>query len=233
MSITIHQPEHLIWLGLVDKIKKTDTFVVLDNVQFRKNYFQNRNKIRTVNGWGWLTVPVKKHSLHTPIKDIEISYDLEWTERYFGVLKMAYGKTKFYDEYFPIIREIIEKKHVRLSDLNLELINFILSAFGVDDKKIIKASTLELPDVDAGNNGEKIVLEICKQLKTDVYISGPLGKEYTNLKEFKDNHISLVVHEFHHPIYRQYFEPFIPGMSAIDILFNYGPEAKNILWNIK
>src|SRR5207249_11577269 len=56
--VTIHQPERLPWLGFFDKIRQADVFVMLDHVQYRKRYFQNRNRIRAEHGAIWLTVPV-------------------------------------------------------------------------------------------------------------------------------------------------------------------------------
>lgn len=226
MIITIHQPEHLIWLGLVDKISRADTFVVLDTVQFRKNYFQNRNKIRTQNGWTWLTVPIKKHPLKTKISDIEISYNQDWTERYLTLIRTNYNKSKYFAKYFPKLEQIILKKHKYLSDLNLELIKFILKHFNMKTK-IIKASELKLPETKSGS---ETVLEICKALSAEVYLSGISGKDYLDLSAFKSSKIEVIFQDFHYPIYKQPTEPFISGMSSIDLLFNYGPKSKDVLW---
>ena len=94
MIATIHQPEHLIWLGLIDKISRADVFVILDTVQFRKNYYQNRNKIRinAKEGWAWITVPTKKQPLKTKIEDIEIS-NIAWKEHYLALLEINYSIT--------------------------------------------------------------------------------------------------------------------------------------------
>jgi len=213
MIITIHQPEHLIWLGLIDKISQADIFVVLDTVQFRKNYFQNRNKIRTQNGWTWLTVPIKKHPLKTKIKDIEISYKQNWTERYLGLIKDNYKKSRYFDRYFPGLEKIILKKYQYLSDLNLELIKFILKHFNVKTK-IIKAFDLKLPETKSGSDK---ILEICKKLSADIYLSGISGKDYLNLSDFKTAGIKVRFQEF------DYSDD---TLSSIDLLFNSGPGLK-------
>ncbi len=233
MIVTIHQPEHLVWLGLIDKISQADVFVVLDTVQFEKNYFQNRNKIRTPygDGWSWLTVPIKKHSLHTKIKDIEISYVDDWHLRYLDILRLHYKKAPHFDTYYGEIESRILKKYLRLADLNLDILTFMLSSFGVEGKKIILASGMNLPEPDKG--GSNTVLEICKALDTEAYLSGPSGRDYLNLNEFKEVNVGVRFHEFHHPEYRQLFEPFLPYMSSIDLLFNHGKESKNILFHDK
>lgn len=227
MIITIHQPEHLIWLGLIDKISKSDTFVVLDTVQFRKNYFQNRNKIRTKTGWQWLTVPIKKHPLKTLIKEIEISKTINWQEDYLALLEENYRKTKYFLDYFPKIKKIILEKDKFLTELNLKLINLILELFDLKIQQI-KASELNL---SKNLKGSRLILEICKKLKAKTYLAGISGKDYLRLAEFKSEGMKVIFHQFDQPIYRQVFEPFIPGMSSIDLLFNYGPKVKNILFS--
>jgi len=85
MIVTIHQPEHLPWLGLFDKIRRADLFVILDCVQFRKNYFQNRNRIRTESGWTWITVPVRRPLL-APINEIQIDLSSPLRQHYLNLI---------------------------------------------------------------------------------------------------------------------------------------------------
>ncbi len=226
MIVTIHQPEHLIWLGLIKKISDADTFVILDSVQFRKNYFQNRNKIKTRHGSMWLTVPVKSAPLDTKIKDIEISYDQNWQEKYLNSIRTHYGASKYFKEYYPKIEQIVLKNHKYLADLNIDLINFFLDEFGVKGKKIIKSSEIDLDGILGGSN---VCLEICKKNGECTYLAGPSGKDYLNLDDFDKEKIKVIFHEFEHPSYGQLHGEFLPGMSSLDALFNLGPEAKKIL----
>ena len=119
--ITIHQNENLIWLGLIDKISKADEFVILDTVDFEKNYFQNRNKIRTKDGWSWVTIPVEKHN-HKPIKDIKVSFDNNWKKKYLGTIEQNYKKSPYFEQYFPYIQYIINKNYSYLIDYNRDLL---------------------------------------------------------------------------------------------------------------
>ncbi len=227
MKITIHQPEHLPWLGLIDKISQADVFVVLDTVQYEKKYFQNRNKIRADNkdGFLWLTAGIKKFSHNTLIKDILLSYDKDWVSSNLNKIWQYYHKADFFDSYFPALKSIFEKKFTKLADLNYELLVQILEWFDIKTK-IIKASSLGLPELKGGT---KVNLEISKALKADEYLSGPSGKSYLNLEEFEKESIKVSFHSFVHPAYKQLFEPFMPAMSSIDLLFNYGKKAKDIL----
>lgn len=213
------------WLGLVKKIADADRFVVLDSVQFEKNYFQNRNKIRTKEGWMWLTVPVKKQPLATLIKDIEISYNQPWQEKYLKSLQAHYGGAPYFKDYFPKIEKIIRKNHTYLAGLNIELLEFVLDSFGIK-KQLIRSSELS---TEKAVGGSDVCLAICKQQCASIYLAGPSGKDYLKLDDFDREGIEVLFHEFHHPEYKQLHGEFLPYMSSIDLLFNHGQEAKNIL----
>lgn len=226
MIVTIHQPEHLVWLGLLSKIMKSDVFVVFDNTQFKKNYYENRNKIKTATGWSWITVPVKNHPLKTNINMVEISYDRKWQRKYLLTLTNCYSKTPYYDRYFGKIESIILKNHKYLIDLNMEILNFLLFEFGIN-KRIIKSSEL---DVEKGGvGGSALCLSICKATGADVYLAGPSSRDYLDLAEFEKSRIKVIFHEFEHPVYKQQFGNFEFFMSSLDALFNLGQDAKLLL----
>lgn len=225
MIVTIHQPEHMVWLGLLDKISKADIFVILDDTQYKKNYFENRNKIKTKDEWTWLTVPVKKHSSTAKIKDIEISYDRDWMKKYLNLIRENYTRAPYFKKYFPKIEEIINKKHKLLADLNIEILKFFLKEFDITPKKIIKFSDLGISDTV----GEQDVnLVISRHLGAKTYISGPTGKEYLDLTPFKESGIEVTFHEFKHPTYPQLYGEFLPFMSSLDALFNLGESVKKL-----
>jgi hypothetical protein len=227
--VTIHQPEHLIWLGLIDKISQADVFVILDNVQFEKNNVQNRNKVRTKEGWTWLTVPLKKHPYDTLIKDVEIASDSDWQTRNLNLIKNNYRKAPFFNDYYSQVEEIVRNGQRYLAELNIELIRFVLTSFSVKTKVVIAS--------EAGYYGPKFKenanLEICKTLKTDVYISGAGGKNYLDTSLFDAVGTKVVFQKFQHPVYVQQFEPFLSCMSSIDLLFNCGLQSREILFGSK
>jgi hypothetical protein len=211
------------WLGFYHKIDMADTHVILDNIPFRKNYFQNRNKIRTSNGWLWLTVPVK-FKFGQRIKDVPIdNASKRWKKKYWESLCLAYKKAPFFSEYSERLESIFNRDWARISELNISIILSFLEFFGLK-KRVIKAS-----DIEVEGKGSTLILNICKRLSAKVYISGISGKEYLNLQDFKDAGIGVIFQEFHHPVYRQLYEPFIPYMSAVDLLFNYGDKGAEIM----
>ncbi len=222
MRITIHQPEHMPWLGFFHKMAQADTFVFLDNVQFSKNYFQNRNKLRTTDGWVWLTVPVKR-TLETLIQDVTISRDARWKRKWRDTIFYSYKKAKFFDAYFQGIDDVISGDWEKLCDLNEVLIQLFAGFLGIRPT-FMKASELEVT-----GRGSDLIFSICKTLGAKTYLSGISGREYLDLNKFESSGIEVMMQEFHHPVYKQIHEPFIPCMSVIDLLFNYGGKSLDII----
>jgi hypothetical protein len=204
-KITIHQPEHLVWKGLLDKISKADLFVVLDDVQFEKNYFQNRNRIRYGNSWTWLTVPVKKHSLHTKINEIETSRERNWVKDYLNILRTAYQDSPNFDYLYPKIEEIFNQNFRYLVDLNLALLYLFLKEFKIKTK-VVLASTLKIPSSIKGSDR---ILSICKSFKAKTYLSGQSGIDYLRLSDFLENNIKVEFHSY----------DTTDNLSAVDHLF--------------
>lgn len=191
-------------------------YVFLDNVPFRKNYFQNRNKIKGPNGDFWLTVPIKKYPNGTLIKDIEIDNSNFWKGKYLKSIIASYKNAHFFNKYFNSFEKIILKEYDKLIDLNIEIIKYFMSELGIK-LDIIKASTLDV----CGSKSE-LLLDICKKMKADIYLSGPSGKDYLDIDLFKKNNIDVKFNEFKHPIYKQMWREFIPNLSILDLLFNEG-----------
>jgi len=225
MRVTIHQPEHMPWLGFFHKVNMADVYVVLDNVQYRRRYFQNRNKIRTRNGWQWLTVPLtREHRDDLLIKDARVcNEDGAWKRKNLESIYHSYARAACFNQFWDEFRSVYDEAHESLCAFNLSLIRFILAAFGIGSD-ILLASTLGV----SGQKGD-LILDICRALRADTYISGISGRDYLDFAQFEQSKIAVIVQEFHHPIYSQAFEPFLPCMSAIDLLFNCGDKSLDML----
>jgi len=225
MKVTIHQPEHMPWLGFFHKINMADTYVVLDNVQYRRRYFQNRNKIRTKDGWQWLGVPLKKENRDTLlIKDARIfSEDSKWQDTNLQTLYHNYHNAGHFRNYWDRFKVVYNRQYSHLLDLNIALIIFFLEALSVK-KNVILASDLNC----SGKKGN-LMLDICKRVGAKTYVSGISGREYLNIEDFKKSSIEVIFQEFHHPVYNQCHKPFIPCMSIIDLLFNHGDKSLDII----
>ena len=222
MIIFVHQPEYIPWLGFFDKLARCDTFVIYDDAQFQHGGFHNRNKIKTMKGWEWLTVPIV-HGHPQTIKDVKIA-GAQWKEKQLSIISHNYEKAPYFKEYLPIIREAINFNHELLIGLNLHLIRTIAEILNI---KVNLVRSSEFPYCGKEKN-EKLV-SMCKFIGADTYLSGSGGKAYVNEDMFSEAKIKVQWHNYEHPIYKQKFDGFQPNMSIIDILFNMGPQAKEII----
>jgi hypothetical protein len=222
MIVYVHQPEYIPWLGFFDKLARCDTYVIYDDAQYQHGGFHNRNRIRTPQGWEWLTVPIS-HGHPQIIKDVKIAGD-QWKKKQLDRITQYYEKTPYFKEYYPIIRDAISFDHELLIDLDLDLIKAIAELLDIK-AKMMRSS--EFPYLGNGKN-EKLV-SMCKFLGADTYLCGSGGKCYVDETLFSQAQIAVQWHSYQHPTYKQRFEGFQPNMSIIDLLFNEGPAAKNIL----
>lgn len=224
MIVSIHQPNFLPWLGYFHKISESDIHVVLDNVQFEKNSFINRNRIKTSSGWIWLTVPVlTKGRFGEPINNILIDSKKTWQEKMWKSIWLNYSRSPFFKEYFEGLSNIFKSRWEKLADLNAAFLFFLLEALKID-RKLVKASELKIEEKKSD-----LVLAICERLGATVYFSGALGRGYLSEEKFRDRGIRIVYQDYHHPVYPQLFGDFISHLSVIDLLFNTGGESLSIL----
>jgi hypothetical protein len=225
MIVAIQQPEHLPWIGFFNKMAQCDLYVYLDNVQFKKRYFENRNRIRARVGEQWLTVPVQtKGNYDQKILDVAIQEDPAWKRKYLGALEHNYKKAPYWSDVLAIVHPALDEAGHSLLDLNLSLIESVRRYLGIETKTVL-ASTL---GVD-GYAGSDLILEILKIVSATIYVSGPDGRNYLNLEQFTAADINVVFHDFIHPEYNQRFGPFLSNMSVVDCIANCGKEAGRIV----
>ena len=218
MKLVILQPGYLPWLGFFDQMNWADVFVVYDDVQYTKNDWRNRNRIKGPNGPQWLTVPVH-YQMGDRIKDVAVPQDKRWVKSHLKSLQFAYSKAKFFDEYFRQIKDLIESSYERLIDLDMALIEYLNNVLGIKTQ-ILYSSQLNTQ----GHKSERLV-DICLECGATQYLTGDAAKDYLNLKLFKDNGIDVNFHNYKHPVYPQLFGEFIPFLSVVDLLFNCGSES--------
>jgi len=224
MILSCHQPQYLPWLGYFDKIQKSDIFVFLDNVQYKKREYQNRNQIKTKDGPQWLTVPVQtKHKYEQLLCDVKIDNSLDWRRSNWHALEVNYGRAGHFDEHRAFFENLYAKDWDGLAALNKSVIQYVIKYLGigtpVDSDSRLSA---EFRSTDR-------IIEICRSFNADTYLSGAGGRAYLEEEKFSGNNITLVYQDFKHPEYGQLFGDFIPYMSVIDLLFNHGKDSINIL----
>ncbi|PIZ15507.1 hypothetical protein COY51_04980 [Candidatus Desantisbacteria bacterium CG_4_10_14_0_8_um_filter_39_17] len=224
MIIAIHQPQYLPWLGYFDKIDKSDKFVLLDDVQFKKNEWQNRNRIKTAGsgGWQWITVPVI-HRFGQKINEVKINNQENWCKKHLHQLETNYFKSPHFPQYYDFLKETYARKWENLSEVNIYFIEYLTKTLGIK-KQLVKSSDLKV----SGEKTDRLV-NICKMLNANIYLSGVGAKEYIEIEKFEKEKIKVIFQDFHHPVYKQLYGEFIPNLSVVDLLFNYGDESLKIL----
>ena len=218
MRVTIHQPQYLPWLGYLDKIDQADLFIALDSVQFKKNEWQNRNRIRMASGCQWVTVPVL-HRLGQLVKDVQINQTVNWQRQHRYAIEMQYAHAPFRDHYLPELLSLYALPWERLHELNMRVIRWLLGAYGITTP--VRCAS----EWEAREEPTDRLIDLCHAAGASGYLSGPGGEQYLDVMRFESSGLKLEMQQFHHPIYRQVYEPFMPAMSAIDLLFCCGPDA--------
>ena len=224
MIISIHQPQYLPWDNFFKKIKKSDCFIFLDNVEFQKNGLQNRNQIKTSNGPIWLTVPIKQ-KLGQKISDVEIDNSKDWKKKHWKTISENYNKSKHFDNFKGNFQNIFLSNWNNLSELNIKIILEILMILNIKTK-IYKASDLKVK-----GKSTELLVNLCKKINSKTYMSGEGGKNYLEVEKFKEAGIQVIFEKnINQKPYKQNHDNvgFVQNLSIIDNLFNNGKEALEI-----
>jgi hypothetical protein len=215
MVVSIHQPYYLPWLGYFEKIAKSDIFVFLDDAQYEKNNFYNRNMIRAKEGRILLTVPVK-HSSKSKMNEVEIDNGWKWQKKHFNSLATCYSKAKNWKEYEPFFRMIyLEATWKRLIDLNMETIRRVMWAMKLDLKRTFFSSEMKIE-----TTGTQRLVDICQKVGATKYYSGSSGRNYMDMTLWEKAGIEVEFQNFHQEEYKQAYPGFEPNCSAIDKVLN-------------
>jgi len=207
-----------------------DEFVVYDEAQYTRRDWRNRNLIKTKDGLKWLTIPVQvKGKYKQKIDETRVS-DNNWAQKHWRTIYHNYSHAVFFENYKDEFERVytVAAEMDLLSEINLYFIKFLI--------KILEIKTEFSQSgqyVLTGNKSEKII-SVCKQAGADIYITGPAAKSYIDINLFKAEGISLIWMDYSkYPEYTQLYLPFSHKVSAIDLIFNAGESAKQLLKSFK
>jgi len=231
MIAAIHQPQFIPWLGYFDKIDQSDVFIFLDNVQYKKNEYQNRNRIKTVNGWQWLTVPVL-YKFPQKINEVRINNKIDWKRKHLNALVTNYSKAEYFEKYIGYFKELYSKEWEYISNINIEVTRQLAEFLGIKKNFIIVSEIIHLKGGFSDDPTERLI-ELCRLIGADTYLAGKDGAKYMDVEKFTKSGIKLTFQDFKHPVYNQLFRKFEPNMSVIDLLFNHGKESLEIIRKYK
>ena len=222
MIVGIHQPHYFPWLGYLDKIAKSDCFVVLDQVQFEKGSQMIRNRVLDNNGEiKYLTVSADtKGFLEKEYREIIVKDRDRWIGDHWSALRNYYRKAPYREEVLALLEGFFQNRFETLFEWTFESVKLLCGVLGIETPLLLQS------DVEYDRSGRKsgLVLEICQALSADTYLSGRGGSvKYLDLDEFRRNGIEVRFQDFQHPVYPQcQSAEFVPGLSSLDALFNCG-----------
>lgn len=223
MLVGIHQLHYLPWLRYFDKIARVDVFIVLDNIQYNKNGWQNRNRVKTAGGATLLTAPVYEKHLQN-LDEVRINTTTSWRKKHWRTISQAYVKAPFFAEYAPFLEAVYAQEWERLNDLNRHLLEYFVSALGITTR-IAYASALGVP----GQATDRLV-NLIHAVGGDRYYSGAYALEtYLEKDRIEAAGIGLVLQKWTAPVYPQLHGEFVPDLSILDLLMNCGPRSLEIL----
>jgi len=215
-TISIHQPNFLPWLGYFHKIANCDSFVLLDDVEYTKNSFINRNRIKSAQGIEWLGLPVKYSGRsHQPISAYEIDLPKRNKTKLLKTVETNYAKAANFSTVFPSFQTELLAEADKLSELNERLIRWAMALLDISTP-LIRASALDLSE----QSGTDRLVAICQALQADCYMAGLGAKNYQKDELFAKANIQLKTTDFVHPSYPQLFGDFVPNLSVLDYLMN-------------
>lgn len=233
LTCAICQPHYLPWIGYFEMINRVDTFVLLDDVQFIKREWKNRNRVRSgpaTEDTRWLTVPTVKEDAMKTIAEVRISGHSDWVRDHLNAIQHAYRKAPFFDLWFEkISTKLNEFRSTTIGTLNIGLIQWLCEELGIKTELVLSSS------LDVSGKKEQKLINICKKIGATAYLANNATATYTGDKDFGPNDIAFTTQDYNHPHYDQYNKgkkiPFISHLSIIDFLVNQGTAKKDIIFN--
>ena len=223
-KIAILQSNYIPWKGYFDIIKQVDEFIFYDDVQYTKNDWRNRNKIKTSSGPLWLTIPVRQETLSQKINETKVSQD-NWAEKHWKSISLNYSKAPFYNLYKERLELFfMEMKSPYLSEINRSAIELLNSFLGI---KTALTSSADYKLIEGKN--ERLI-DLILQAGGTHYLSGPSAKDYIREDLFNEAGIEISWMDYSGYIeYPQLFPPFVHAVSVLDLILNTGPDSKEFM----
>ncbi len=231
MILAAHQPAFLPWLGYLHKMAIADVFVVMDDLQYEAQNFQNRNRVKLNSGAGWLTVPVERGSQSDSILQKRIQNGgnpkQHWQRRAWITLKTHYGRASYFSDYAEELEDVFTRPWNSLFELDWHMLTLARRWLGITTP-VLRSSELAL----IGQRSERIV-DMCRKVGAHSYLSGSGGSSgYLELEAFAEAGLAVAWQQFRHPLHQQRYPElgFISHLGFIDLLCNCGPQSRDILF---
>lgn len=223
--VAVLQSNYIPWKGYFDIIHSVDKFIFYDDVQFTKNDWRNRNRIKTSQGVQWLTVPVGQ-SFDRRIDEVEIP-DAHWQAKHWKTISQSYARAPHFEQYRGFCEDVyLSRRWEKLSELNQHLITHISREFLGIRTEFDSSKNYTL----TGQKSERL-LALVRQTGALIYVSGPSARDYLDEAEFCAAGIAVEYANYSgYPEYPQVWPPFEHAVSILDLLFHTGPDAPLFIW---
>jgi hypothetical protein len=225
MILSTNQPYFSPFPGFFRKAALCDIFVILDTVQFpRGTTWITRNRFKYDQGTLWLTVPVWKKGLGLQrIHEVKVCHEFPWAYKHLRSLKTAYAKAPFLAEHVGFLEEVYTAQNEKLIDLNLKIIRYLSGQLEINTELKL------LSDLRIQTSGNQMLIDICKTMGASVYLTQQAAQKYLAVDQFRREGIQLRFFNVPSYVYPQLWGNFITNLSALDLLLNCGPKARDIL----
>lgn len=225
MIISANQPYFSPYPGFFYKAHLSDVFVILDDVQFpRGTTWITRNRFKNDQGTLWMTLPVKKKGLGLQkINAVRICHEGRWAKKHLESLRNVYANAPYFKDHLSFLDKLFSTKFEKLIDLNLKIIRYLMKHLQIDTKVIL------LSELGIKEKGDKLLIEICKRLRTSQFLVQSAARKYFDAVRFEEAGIQLSDFKPPSTVYPQLWGSFIPNLSALDLIFNCGSKSHDIL----
>jgi len=223
--VSIMQPVFMPWLGYFEQMAVTDEFVFMDDAQYTAQDWRNRNRVKTAQGPVWLTVPVKNHTLSARILDVEIDQRRDWQRKHLETIRQSYGKSRYFDDVFPLIADWYERGSTCLADFTVDGVDLFAGYLGIATPR---TRSSEISREHGASPTERLI-EIASARDCGGIYLGARARDYLDLTCVGRHGIEVVFQNYAHPEYEQRYPPFMSHMAVVDVAMNCGPASLGII----
>jgi hypothetical protein len=223
VRVCVIQSSYIPWRGYFDLIASSDAFVFHDDIQYTKGDWRNRNRLKTMKGTEWITVPVSYKNVAQLICETPIDFSTPWQRTHLRVFGSCYRQASYFDVASKLLGGIEEVEYSTISQLNVYLIKRICEYLNISTPMTL-SNDLNLE----GKKTERLI-DLLKKLNATTYLSGPSADAYLDKEQFRRNNICLEYKSYDYEPYPQLWGKFIGEVTVLDLIANCGPKAGKYL----
>ena len=220
-----HQPNLYPYGGFFAKLASVDEFVIVDNTQYVKKQYHNRNRVKFPDGEArWLSIPVRNAGrFKQMINETEPDDSSNWRAKHAKTLRSNYSSTPYFDDFFPKIQELLNSEWRYLADYNIAVIDICMKYLGIE------TPTRRASELGVTGIATELILDICRKTNSDAYLHGKHARDYVNFDLLKNAGVKNLIQDYAAAEYAQITGEFIPNLSVLDVIFNCGPKSLDMI----